>query len=121
MEDASALIDLMRDKQAYVVDGHHRVSAASEMWKRNGETESFSKLLLLFSRSANSRSAFIDVSPIWEVTSLDELTQKLPHETSALPIMEVAQIQNQKHQGSSLCMLPVSGLLLSLRECIQQK
>ncbi|MBL93620.1 MAG: hypothetical protein CMH56_17600 [Myxococcales bacterium] len=45
---ASELIEIMRDKSAYVVDGHHRLSAASEMWARNGESGSFGKLFAAF-------------------------------------------------------------------------
>ena len=43
-ESAEVLLALMSDKRAYVVDGHHRVSAAAELWERNGESEKYGQL-----------------------------------------------------------------------------
>ena len=88
--DAGALIDLMRDKQAYVVDGHHRVSAASEMWKRNGESESFSKLFAAFFPLSELKiSAFHRRVTDLGGYSLDELyTEIAARDFSVLPIME---------------------------------
>ncbi|MDG1844983.1 MAG: DUF1015 family protein [Acidimicrobiales bacterium] len=40
------ILTLFRDKKAYVVDGHHRVSAALEMWNRTGKSEKYGSLLI---------------------------------------------------------------------------
>ena len=57
--DAEVLLSLMSDKRAYVIDGHHRVSAAEEMWRRNGESERFGQLFAaLFPLSELQISAF---------------------------------------------------------------
>ena len=73
---ASELIEIMRDKSAYVVDGHHRLSAASEMWTRNGESGSFGKLCRFFPLSELKISAFRRVTDMAGY-SLDDLYKEI--------------------------------------------
>ncbi len=77
-KDADALVDIMSKKHAYIVDGHHRVSAASEMWKRNGESEAFGKLFAAFFPLSELKiSAFHRRVTDMAGYTLDELFKKI--------------------------------------------
>ncbi len=77
-QDANVLLTLMHDKQAYVVDGHHRVSAATEMWKRNGESEKYGQLFAaLFPLGELKISAFHRRVTDMAGHSLDSLYQEI--------------------------------------------
>ena len=88
--DASTLIEIMRDKYAYVVDGHHRLSAASEMWIRNGESGSFGKLFAAFFPLSELKiSAFHRRVTDMAGHSLDDLYKEIAaRDFSLLPIRE---------------------------------
>ncbi len=42
---ANKLVSLFEDKESFIIDGHHRMSASNELWRRTGNSKRYGRIL----------------------------------------------------------------------------